>query len=187
MSIVQLLLWEDKVCRRCGQLKTYNLFPPSKVNRDGLHCYCNQCMAERKRDHYKKNAVARREAERKYYHANADKALQYRITHREQRAMQHRAHQLLYPERHRTKANRYYARRRGAEGNYTTAEWVALCAYYDNQCLCCGLRKPLTIDHIVPLIQGGSNSIDNLQPLCRNCNSAKGGKMIDYRGLFKTQ
>lgn len=33
---------------------------------------------------------------------------------------------------------------------------------------------PLTIDHIVPKSLGGSNHIDNLQPMCSACNTAKG-------------
>jgi 5-methylcytosine-specific restriction endonuclease McrA len=33
--------------------------------------------------------------------------------------------------------------------------------------------KSFTIDHIVPLAKGGSDTLDNLQPCCRACNRAK--------------
>lgn len=64
---------------------------------------------------------------------------------------------------------------------YTRAEWDRLCAFYDHRCLCCGKRRPLTVDHVVPVTKGGSNLIQNLQPLCRSCNSRKNDQTIDYR------
>lgn len=66
-------------------------------------------------------------------------------------------------------------------GTYTNAEWDQLCAAYNHRCLCCGECRPLTIDHVIPLSLGGSNTIDNLQPLCISCNDRKGTKSTDYR------
>jgi len=36
-------------------------------------------------------------------------------------------------------------------------------------------------DHIKPIYQGGSDSIDNIQPLCSKCNLSKGNEIIDFR------
>jgi len=52
---------------------------------------------------------------------------------------------------------------------------------HGNYCLCCGANENITLDHIVSIHKGGQNSIDNLQPLCKSCNSKKGVKCIDYR------
>lgn len=41
-------------------------------------------------------------------------------------------------------------------------------------CLDCGTRRDLTIDHIIPVSKGGRTVKDNLQTLCRSCNSKKG-------------
>lgn len=53
---------------------------------------------------------------------------------------------------------------------------------HGNKCLCCGKSGDIGIDHIIPIAHGGDNNIDNLQILCRYCNSKKGKhNIIDYR------
>ena len=44
------------------------------------------------------------------------------------------------------------------------------------ECAYCGSRENLTVDHIRPLIKGGTNAFWNLQTLCDECNVAKGDK-----------
>ena len=34
----------------------------------------------------------------------------------------------------------------------------------------------MTIDHIIPVSKGGEGNIENLQPMCLECNMAKGDK-----------
>jgi len=49
-------------------------------------------------------------------------------------------------------------------------------------CLKCGARKCLTIDHIKPWQLGGDKTNpDNLQTLCRSCNSTKRLQTQDFR------
>lgn len=43
-------------------------------------------------------------------------------------------------------------------------------------CKHCGTTEKLTVDHIVPRSRGGTNDINNLQILCRACNSRKGAR-----------
>jgi 5-methylcytosine-specific restriction endonuclease McrA len=69
-------------------------------------------------------------------------------------------------------------------GSFTTAEWRALLNKYERCPRCLrrwedilplpGRKTVVTRDHIVPISRGGSNSIENIQPLCYACNSKKG-------------
>lgn len=49
------------------------------------------------------------------------------------------------------------------------------------KCLRCGSPDDLSIDHVVPLAKLGTNDPDNLQTLCKRCNSIKGDATKDYR------
>lgn len=41
-------------------------------------------------------------------------------------------------------------------------------------CSKCGGTRDLTADHILSLANGGQNILENVQVLCRRCNSSKG-------------
>lgn len=43
-------------------------------------------------------------------------------------------------------------------------------------CKRCGIRKHLSVDHIIPESKGGTLDMGNLQTLCRGCNSSKGAR-----------
>lgn len=70
----------------------------------------------------------------------------------------------------------------GAEGSYSLGDWETLKKQYGHKCPHCGRSEPeikLTRDHIIPLSRGGSNFIENIQPLCGDCNRRKHAKMPD--------
>lgn len=67
------------------------------------------------------------------------------------------------------------------DGEMTSVQWEALKAEADYRCAKCGKVTDLEADHIMPEIKGGSNAVENRQPLCRGCNASKGIQTVDYR------
>lgn len=93
----------------------------------------------------------------------------------------HRRWKKKNPERMAHLKARRYERERGAGGSHTFEEWEGLKKQYGYKCAKCGEEKPLTKDHILPLSEGGTDSILNIQPLCRSCNSKKWKKLTETR------
>lgn len=76
--------------------------------------------------------------------------------------------------------SRRRARLRNAVGSFTATEWRELLCLYRSRCAYCGKKsKKLTVDHIIPLVKGGTNTIDNVAPACGKCNSSKRDKLRD--------
>jgi len=103
-------------------------------------------------------------------------SLQYEVN-RQQRAIKSLIELLDY-------GNRRKVRMAYAGGSHTNLEWEVLKRRYDYTCPCCLKREPeieLSPDHVVPVVPGGSDDITNIQPLCRLCNTLKGGTYADYR------
>jgi hypothetical protein len=63
-----------------------------------------------------------------------------------------------------------------------TADWqivrIIVFARDDYTCTYCGSQDNLHVDHRIPVIRGGSNSLDNLVTACGPCNHSKGSKSL---------
>ena len=70
------------------------------------------------------------------------------------------------------KASRHQARSKklGLSKHFTAWEWLDLCAAFEFKCYICRSAGPLEPHHCTELFMGGSNSIDNIRPICRDCH-----------------
>jgi 5-methylcytosine-specific restriction endonuclease McrA len=80
-----------------------------------------------------------------------------------------------HPDERRVYINRARAKRKTAPTRpFTPADWAAHCALFAYRCVYCfRLARPLTQDHLEPLVRGGTHSLDNIVPACRSCNARK--------------
>jgi len=126
-------------------------------------------LNEYERNRRKLDPEAAREACRRYRQKNLD-----------QQRERARLYTKLHPEQNRAAARRRRALRHGATGSHTQAQLDALMLKQGGRCADCGDQfspsTPPTVDHIVALSRGGSDSIENLRWTCRSCNSAKYNK-----------
>jgi 5-methylcytosine-specific restriction endonuclease McrA len=199
-----------KQCKKCNLPKPIESFTVDVRYKDGRYPWCFECRKtwrdgrkdkqrelhtnwrEQNRDHVRTESLG-------YYYAHRDEELVKRRARQRERWQNDPAYRA---KKNAFKKERYHSnpefnakkrgwavvtshrrrmRVRGTASHFSQAEWRALCAKYNHCCLCCGQQKPLSPDHVVPIARGGLNGIDNIQPLCRQCNQAKGTKTIDYR------
>lgn len=88
------------------------------------------------------------------------------------------------------KKNEHNRRKRSNGGYHTFGEWETLRAQYDWTCPCCGKKEPeikLSQDHIIPVSKGGSDNIENIQPLCLPCNIKKMTKIVRFNPAFSNK
>jgi 5-methylcytosine-specific restriction endonuclease McrA len=85
--------------------------------------------------------------------------------------------------RHLAKAHCYNARKLSAPGpHHTAADRKRIFAEHGGLCFWCqqlGLPPAgaTELDHVIPLVRGGSNGPENLVPACKSCNSSKQAKL----------
>ncbi|MDD5510884.1 MAG: HNH endonuclease signature motif containing protein [Dehalococcoidales bacterium] len=69
----------------------------------------------------------------------------------------------------------------------TAKEWADIKKQYKYKCAYCGEKKPLTMDHIIPINKGGHHVKENIIPACLRCNAKKGDRPVLLQLLALTE
>lgn len=158
-----------KICKTCQRSLHTSKFNVHHSNRDRLRSNCKDCQRITDSERYKKTKDQRKITSGRWYQQNKESVLS-----------RSREWQTNNPEkirakrwRRRTKSNSVFSDHQPFSQKFIRELYL--------ECLCCGTTLDLTIDHVLPLSLGGTNTLGNYQVLCRSCNSSKGTKVIDYR------
>lgn len=70
-------------------------------------------------------------------------------------------------------------------GTHTRQQWDAIVAETGGICVRCHYQHNLKFErpcksYVIPIFLGGTNAIDNVQPLCRGCATAKTDERINW-------
>lgn len=75
-----------------------------------------------------------------------------------------------------TKKRRKALERGAAISDFTAEQWLHLKMAFGQRCAYCHKKRPLTQDHVIPLVRGGNHTASNIVPACQSCNSRKSAK-----------
>ena len=191
MNIFQTLF--RPFCKVCG----YRINDDWKKRGKGYICL--DCFREKNKAHQKEyyhshkeqcqeyvNVPRIRDLTRKWYELNKEyckqKAREYYRDNTERCNESVRNWRANNPEKIKLLQARNRCRRRSALGDFSFEEWKSKLNEYNYRCAYCGIELSLdtiTIDHVIPLISGGTNYIENLVPSCIHCNCSKNSRTAD--------
>lgn len=157
----------SKVCTKCGVDKPLNEYSPSEGCKYGRRPDCKSCRAKH---------IANKRANDPDFHERelAIKRDCYRND------SEYRSHSCAKGAARR-------AAKLGCEGSHDALDRQVVFDVHGEHCRYCGVSEEehiektgsrLSLDHVVPLVNGGSNDASNLAPCCRSCNSAKRNKSL---------
>jgi 5-methylcytosine-specific restriction endonuclease McrA len=183
----------ERTCTSCGRTLPIEDFPIKSTKTGERRFVCRECKNTSAAEYRATHLEQRRESARSYYQQHQDEIRERQRRWREEHPEEYRAIHSRWKASNKSAVNAATHRRRskikgnGGDG-WTAQQWDALKAEFDYTCLMCGRQEPaiqLHADHVVPVQVGGTNAIENIQPLCKSCNSRKHTQVLDLRILWR--
>ena len=154
-----------QICDVCSEEKPLSGFYKKETGKFGRSYTCKQCeIARVKRSRLEERAVLKERRYLKEYRAEYRRVEESGIISRARK------------DHHRR------TRGRVSIADLTSGQWASILKNQRFRCNMCSkkfseTRKP-TVDHITPVSKGGDLTLDNVQALCKSCNSRKHNKIM---------
>lgn len=195
----------EKRCSKCKEIKPVSEFGRDRRNKDGLNCYCKICK-KAQNDHQRDYRI---EYYRQYYRLEREAFSAWKeergmVDHPsttrpkgdsvivKQRKLKYdkeysREYRKDHPDYCRKTCHNYRAKKLAKSGELTKDEIVSCLTFFGGNCAYSGVPIGSTyhLDHIIPLSQGGQNTIYNIVPCLPTVNLIKSTK--DFETWYPTQ
>lgn len=184
-----------KICSKCKKEKPKNKFSKKKIKycSNGLYSYCKDCGNIMSNEYKKNNKEKVKLSRHKHYLLNKNYYIKWYKKNQKRIIKQKHKYYIKNKKRINKKNNIYNKTEKGKfiqcikadkrrqqklGSSHTLEEWENIKKKNNYKCKTCKKSIKLTRDHIIPLSKGGSNNINNIQPLCGPCNSKKHNKIL---------
>lgn len=180
----------SKKCSTCKSVKKVTDFYSNRKSPDGLQARCKECFKESNKRYYSSN----REKLLNDQRDKAEEIAQRKAAWFQNNKDRVRVNSYKWRSKNKDRVSGYSGTRRAkileatVDGSLPSEYRKIILSEFGETCMRPNCTKeitagnPLTIDHVVPFSLGGTHSMDNMQVLCKSCNSAKGGRSCaDYR------
>lgn len=166
---------EYKACSRCKQILPYAEFGKHTKSKDGRYSQCFPCRRQARAEYRARHADTIKVEQRANYLKNREARIAYANARVYADLERHARYSAISKKRNHIKIAADSRRRRARikqNGVYliTTKELYRL---YSSKCFYCGNSGKMTVDHVIAIARGGTDSIGNLVPACKSCNSRK--------------
>jgi 5-methylcytosine-specific restriction endonuclease McrA len=185
-----------KTCTKCGETlpATTEYFHKKKSGKYGLSSTCKKCRAEYGKQYHNDNKDKIAEQKKQWYKDNKDKIAEYKkqwYKDNKDKILEQQKQYRATPQG-QTSAFNGRCRRRTKEQNQgngiTKEQWLECMKFFNWKCAYSGQvlsKDTRSLDHIIPLNNGGKHEIWNLVPMYKPYNSSKHDK--DMEEWYKQQ